>query len=266
MRKITFVIVAICVLIVGLLAGAFVGAQLRIFVPAQPPAAELLARAGHTFVASSPPPVNRLAGRAFYTAPKPFGGSWLCRVDVLHIAPWIVWNYPKPADKTFDDDIEIRRMYGVNGRPDREVSDQDYEHSCDNFRDFDHLIFSGDGDSPNRAVFVLHNIITAIQAKTNSFKIECTDRRWGFDHPRLCDGPKIVSELSLKSLNQTTNMSEAKSRDSTILIDALYFHLDQNSGGHPQTMTLEVKSEQVVGKQSIEEPDVRAVHVYLDTL
>ncbi|MBB4100461.1 hypothetical protein [Sphingomonas kyeonggiensis] len=197
-----------------------------------------------------------------FATPKPFGET-LCRVDVYTVAPKIVRGQISEKER-WDDDLKVETQYGLWKRPSLAGGDRD--RACAAYRDFEHLIRDGSVLSVARAAFVMDEILA--QAKTGKFGFQVTCTRFARDpnaDPAPCDPVTVLRLLKLKDIYRAEQKSEVKGGRSYIRQDEI---LVAGSGLKAELKTnrylfavINVEDEQHVGRQSIDEADVRAVKI-----
>ncbi|MBI1213864.1 MAG: hypothetical protein GC190_20575 [Alphaproteobacteria bacterium] len=220
----------------------------------------LMGRVGARFIQGRGPD----DGAVFYDAPKPYS-AWLCRANRYFIASKIVRGYEESAQEFWDDDLQVKQMYGVWKRP---TAPDDptlaRETACAKYHDFDHLIYESTALTAERAVYVMD--VASQQARSGrvSFAIACKDERRIPDKP--CDAAAILRDFDLKRIYQVWMEKEIKDKDSYERVDQIFAEPPSDSKGCPggwDDLSFRVRDVQHIGKQSISEADVESIDVLL---
>lgn len=216
-------------------------------------------RFGKTLIASA----GRYEGaKVYYAQPKPYGG-WICRVDVISLPGWIVEDRPKPEAKFWEDDIAVSTLYAAWRSP-QVNPDADRMAACKDFRQFDRLFYAGEGNNPERDIYVLDQLLSAIAKGSPAFKLTCVDKRDAADG-RPCDPAKVLHGITIQSPFSAASKGERKVSGGQIHFDTLRFDFGREHG-HPVELAIEFESKQTYGKQSNSEGDIISARITLEVL
>lgn len=217
------------------------------------------ARFGETLVAST----GRYGGaKTYYAQPKPYG-QWTCRVDVINLPGWIVEGRQKPDSKFWEDDLVVRTHYAAWRSP-QERPDADRMAACKEFRQFDHLFYAGEGNDPERNIYVLDQLLRAIAKGSPAFKLTCIDRR-AILKGNTCDPATAVRGITIHTPFTATSEDEWRVRGGQINFNTLRFDLGYEHE-HPVQLVIEFESMQTYGKQSIAEGTITSARITIEVL
>jgi hypothetical protein len=222
---------------------------------------ELMGRVGDRFVHDTRRPGSSLAnGVGFFDQPKPYG-SWLCRVNLYYVHPRIVAGKAARDKDFWDDDLEVRRLYGVWKRPTAPDDPKlDRDAACARYDDFDHLFSEDDLLAAERGVYLLDVASQAARTGKPPFALTCVDQRRKYAG-EPCDGLPVLAAADLKKIRQVADTHERRDDEAAYRTDTIYMAQDGDIGGHPVTTAFVIQSVQRFGKNSVSEGDVVSVEV-----
>lgn len=222
---------------------------------------ELFARLAGTFAASQ---MLADGAKIFFTVPKPYG-SWLCRVDRVHVPPWIVSGRPKTKGEFFKDDLKVTRQYAAWRSP-QEKSEKDRDQACREFQNFDNAFYADENGDPSRYIFLLDQLLTDLTHSKLRYSMNCTDLRDASPNRQIaCDPKELLKGVSIYtsfsgSTASATEVEGGKIHRDTILFDRGYEH------GHPVLLSIEFESFQIYGEQSSAEANIKSVAIRMEAL
>lgn len=218
---------------------------------------ELFARLAGTFAASQ---MLDDGAKIYFTAPKPYG-SWLCRVDRVHLPPWIVSGRPKTKGEFFKDDLDVIRQYAAWRSP-QEKSEKDRDQACREFKNFDKAFYADENGDPSRYIFLLDRLLTDLTYKKIKYNLHCTDpldanstRQIACNPKKLLEGVSIYTRFSGFTAS-ATEVDGGKIHRDTLLFDRGYEH------GHPVSLSIDFESFQNYGEQSSSEANIKSVAIH----
>jgi hypothetical protein len=206
-------------------------------------------RVAPSFVASDRHDSGR-EGVAFITRPLPYGDN-LCRVDIVSFPAKIVTGRADPNASRFEDNLTLRRGYGVWTTSAKSGDTRDV--ACSRYRDFQHLVF-GDGLAIDRTVAVLAKAIAAVRAGDASFHVGCATG----------DGGKVIScsvsratilALVAAEFGNVEAQSHKMGKDSATYVDVLTTRGRPAPHGCMDFSVVRIESRQSYGTESMTNPD-----------
>lgn len=222
---------------------------------------ELFARLANTFAASQ---ILADGGIIYFTVPKPYG-SWLCRVDRVHLPPWIVSGRSKTKGEFFKDDLEVIRQYAAWRSP-QEKSKKDRDQACREFQDFDKTFYVDENGDPSRYIFLIDQLLTDLTHNKSKYTLNCIDSRHTILNRKIACNPKeLLKGISIYvgfsgSTASATEVDGGKIHRDTISFDRGY------EGGHPVLLSIQFESFQTYGEQSSSEANITSVQIRMEAL
>lgn len=222
---------------------------------------ELFARLARTFAASQ---MLSDGSKIYFTVPKPYG-SWLCRVDRVHLPPWIVSGRSKTKGEFFKDDLEVTRQYAAWRSP-QEESKTDRDKACREFQNFDQAFYADENGDPSRYIFLLDNLLNNLTYKQFRYNINCIDSRHERSDRKIsCDPKELLKDVSIYvgfngSTASATEVDGGKIHRDTIMFDRGY------EDRHPVLLSIQFESFQTYGEQSSSEANITSVQIRMEAL
>jgi hypothetical protein len=234
---------------------------LREIVPVGLADRELFSRLAGTFAASQ---MLADGSKIYFSVPKPYG-SWLCRVDRVHLSRWIVSGRPKPKGKFFEDDLEVTRKYAAWRSP-QEKSEKNRDQACQEFKNFDKTFSADEDGAPSRYIFLLDQFLANLKNNRTKYKMTCNDSRDGnHDRPTACDPTAVLKGISMYSSFSGSTESATEVDGGKIHRDTIWFERGYEHG-HPVSLSMEFESLQTYGEQSQDEAEITLVAIRLEAL
>jgi hypothetical protein len=222
---------------------------------------EIFGRLAGTYAASQ---MLADGAKIYFTAPKPYG-SWLCRVDRVHVPPWIVSGRPKTKGEFFEDDLQVTRLYAAWRSP-QEKSKKDRDQACQEFQKFDDTFYSDNNGEPSRYIYLLDQLLKDITRSKSIYNLNCTDLRDASHKIEVaCDPKKLLKDLSIYTSFSGSTASSKEIEGGKIHRDTIFFDRGYEDG-HPFLLSIEFESFQIYGKQSSSEASIKSVAISMEAL
>lgn len=222
--------------------------------------AKVLGKVGDQFVAHRR---DQNIGITFYDQPKPYG-DWLCRVNRYFVPEKVLTGKMVQTQDWWDDNLAVEMEYGVWRKPSLgQASDAERHKACRAYRDFDHLFTATNLADPERGAFLLDRILMEFSANRLTVPVAC-EHDFGNGVKSRCDETKLLRSMRLNDLRRIVPVSESAIKNGIRRIERLELAWTPPPGGHYPLLELLVESEQVYGKQSVSEGELKSIRLVID--